>query len=67
MCIDTAVNTAGDATFTNGSIALTDGGQPLGAFSTWAIVVNPDNGGRERRARPSNYPCRPEPSSPSSR
>ncbi|MCX6415508.1 MAG: hypothetical protein NTU77_13070 [Actinobacteria bacterium] len=46
---DTAVSTAGDATFTNGSVALTEGGQPVGAFATKASVVIPDNGGRERR------------------
>ena len=46
---DTAASTAGDATFTNGSVALTEGGQPIGAFATKAIVVIPDNGGRERR------------------
>jgi hypothetical protein len=46
---DTAVSTAGDATFTNGSVALTEGGQPVGAFATKAIVVIPDNAGRERR------------------
>ena len=46
---DTAASTAGDTTFTNGSVALTEGGQPVGAFATKAIVVIPDNGGRERR------------------
>ena len=46
---DTAASTAGDATFTNGSVALTEGGQPVGAFATKAIVVIPDNAGRERR------------------
>jgi hypothetical protein len=46
---DTAASTAGDTTFTNGSVALTEGGQPVGAFATKAIVVIPDNAGRERR------------------
>ena len=46
---DTAASTAGDTTFTNGSVALTEGGQPVGAFATKASVVIPDNGGRERR------------------
>ncbi len=46
---DTAASTTGDATLTNGSVALTEGGQPIGAFATKAIVVISDNGGRERR------------------
>ncbi len=49
VSIDTAASTAGDATFTDGSVALTEGGQSVGAFATKAIVVIPDNGGRERR------------------
>ncbi|MUH45114.1 MAG: hypothetical protein F2793_01245, partial [Actinobacteria bacterium] len=47
--LDTAASTAGDATFTDGSVAVTDGGPAVGAFATKAIVVIPDRGGRERR------------------
>ena len=49
VSIDTAASTGGDLTFTSGSVALTEGGEFVGTFTTKANIVIPDTGGRERR------------------